>query len=211
MTMRKKRLTRKETQAQTRKRLIEAARTLFVRHGFCGTSLRDIAEEAGYSQGAFYSNFTCKDDILLELLKQHVSLEDDEIEAIMDNPALTDDEVLTAMEEWLQRFDTVIDWSILAIELQLHAIRNPPFAKRYARVWREHQRRVAVLTERIFARLSVPLPDDPQRLAAGFLAITNGLTVQEHAGRSNDVSATLMLFTRATLAAGQQVAPGEAR
>ena len=75
----RKRLSRQEAQLQTRERLIEAARSLFVQHGFAGTSLRDVAEEAGYSQGAFYSNFTCKKAVLLELLKRHVDLDDDKI------------------------------------------------------------------------------------------------------------------------------------
>lgn len=82
-TSRRKRLSRPEAQAQTREHLVEAAKRLFIECGFAGTSLRDIAEEAGYSQGAFYSNFPCKEAVLLELLKRHVALEDDKIETIV--------------------------------------------------------------------------------------------------------------------------------
>ena len=69
----RKRLSREESQAQTRMRLIETARQLFVEHGYGGTSIRDIADGAGYSQGAFYSNFASKEDVLLELSLIHIS------------------------------------------------------------------------------------------------------------------------------------------
>ncbi len=42
-----------------------AARTVFLRRGFHGASLDEIAEEAGYTKGAVYSNFAGKDDLYL--------------------------------------------------------------------------------------------------------------------------------------------------
>ena len=44
----------------TRRRLIEAAERLFVRKGFDEASVEEISETAGYSRGAFYSNFDNK-------------------------------------------------------------------------------------------------------------------------------------------------------
>jgi len=46
------------------------ARTVFLRRGFHGTTLDDIAEEAGYTKGAVYSNFESKDDLFLAILDQ---------------------------------------------------------------------------------------------------------------------------------------------
>src|SRR5690349_14325369 len=63
-----RRLTRQESQERTRMRLIEAAETLFVRNGFDDTSVDEISEMAGYSRGAFYSNFQDKDQILLAII-----------------------------------------------------------------------------------------------------------------------------------------------
>lgn len=64
----KKRLTREESKARTRAELLRAARRLFLRNGFVSTSLADIAEEAGLTKGAVYSNFESKEDLFLALL-----------------------------------------------------------------------------------------------------------------------------------------------
>ena len=64
----KKRLTREESKARTRAELLRAARRLFLRNGFVSTSLADIADEAGLTKGAVYSNFESKEDLFLALL-----------------------------------------------------------------------------------------------------------------------------------------------
>jgi AcrR family transcriptional regulator len=70
MPPRKPRLTREESKARTRAELIRAARRLFVRNGYAATSLADIAEEAGLTKGAVYSNFESKEDLFLALLEE---------------------------------------------------------------------------------------------------------------------------------------------
>src|SRR4029450_2260196 len=62
------RLTRTERQGQTRSQLLDAALRVFLRQGFHGASLDEIAEEAGYTTGAVYSNFKGKDDLFLAVL-----------------------------------------------------------------------------------------------------------------------------------------------
>ncbi|MBO3142719.1 TetR/AcrR family transcriptional regulator [Dermatophilus congolensis] len=54
--------------ARTRARLVEAATTLFVRNGVIATTVEQIAEEAGFTRGAFYSNFSDKDELIVEVL-----------------------------------------------------------------------------------------------------------------------------------------------
>ncbi|MBV8819036.1 MAG: TetR/AcrR family transcriptional regulator [Acidobacteriaceae bacterium] len=49
-------------------RLIEAAERLFIRKGFDGASVEQISEAAGYSRGAFYSNFDGKDEVFLAVI-----------------------------------------------------------------------------------------------------------------------------------------------
>ena len=77
------RLNREESQARTRNLLIEAARSEIVKKGFALASVRDIADAAGFSQGAFYSNFPDKEAILLELVQRHQSEERAKIEAAL--------------------------------------------------------------------------------------------------------------------------------
>ncbi|MGD1058555.1 MAG: helix-turn-helix domain-containing protein, partial [Solirubrobacteraceae bacterium] len=59
------RMTREQTRANTRERLLVAARSVFARSGFHGASVDEIASEAGFSTGALYSNFGGKEDLFL--------------------------------------------------------------------------------------------------------------------------------------------------
>lgn len=65
------RVNRSERKALTRRQLTVAARRVFMRRGFHGASLEEIAEEAGYTKGAVYSNFSGKDELFLEVLEEH--------------------------------------------------------------------------------------------------------------------------------------------
>src|SRR5690606_27757295 len=70
LTMQRARLTRQQSREQTRQRLLDAAHALFVQQGFGATSVEHITLAAGYSRGAFYSNFDSKRTIFLALLKR---------------------------------------------------------------------------------------------------------------------------------------------
>jgi AcrR family transcriptional regulator len=52
------RLSRAEQQQRTRAALLDAAGEVFAERGFQGASVEAIAERAGFSRGAFYSNFS---------------------------------------------------------------------------------------------------------------------------------------------------------
>jgi AcrR family transcriptional regulator len=63
----RRRRTRAEQQAETRARLLDAAAQAFAMHGFVGASIDHITDLAGYTRGAFYSNFSDKAELLIEL------------------------------------------------------------------------------------------------------------------------------------------------
>jgi AcrR family transcriptional regulator len=67
-----RRLTRAEQQARTRAALLDAAERAFAERGFQGASVEAITESAGFSRGAFYSNFTSKEQLFAELLQDRV-------------------------------------------------------------------------------------------------------------------------------------------
>jgi AcrR family transcriptional regulator len=67
MSEQPRRRTRAEQQAETRARLVEAAADVFASHGFEGASIDLITQRAGFTRGAFYSNFSDKGELLAEL------------------------------------------------------------------------------------------------------------------------------------------------
>lgn len=60
------------TRDATRQRLFEAAATVFEERGIGAASIEAIVEAAGFTRGAFYSNFATKDDLVIAMLEDHV-------------------------------------------------------------------------------------------------------------------------------------------
>ncbi|MGD2103059.1 MAG: helix-turn-helix domain-containing protein [Acidimicrobiia bacterium] len=65
-----KRMTREQARLRTRERILDAAQALFSKQGYRNTSLEEIAEKAGFSKGAVYSNWVSKEALFLELLDE---------------------------------------------------------------------------------------------------------------------------------------------
>lgn len=57
--------------SETRPRILASARQLITERGLDRVSVEAIAEHAGYTRGAFYSNFASMDVLLLALYEQH--------------------------------------------------------------------------------------------------------------------------------------------
>src|SRR3954451_16153210 len=121
------RLNREESQARTRELLIEAARSEIVKKGFALASVRDIADAAGFSQGAFYSNFPDKEAILIELVQRHQSEERAKIEAALGSAQGDAAAAMAQIEKWAASINSDPGSAILSTELQLHALRSPSF------------------------------------------------------------------------------------
>src|SRR5919108_3500916 len=82
----RRRLTRAESKARTRELLLDSAARTFARKGFAGASVEEIAESAGFSIGAVYSNFGGKEELFLELLSARASGRLREAARILDDP-----------------------------------------------------------------------------------------------------------------------------
>lgn len=173
----KQRLTREESQAQTRERLLDAARRAFARWGYGGASVDTIAAEAGYSKGAFYSNFATKETIFLELLARHMAREAAELQRLVD-PAGSSEQILSRLNSWLDQLNADVDWALLAMELQLHARRAPAFAAEFDALHAQHREALGGLIARLFALSGKAPPLPPSELAAALMALTHGLVLQ---------------------------------
>jgi AcrR family transcriptional regulator len=124
------RLSRKESQEVTRDRLRDAAAREFARRGVSAASIDTIAESAGFSRGAFYSNYRSKHELLLELLEREQKREVLAWRELIAHAATLD----AALPALAERFDAFLNGhaSLLAVELRLEAQRNPEFGEAYA-------------------------------------------------------------------------------
>ncbi len=128
--------------AATRDRLVDAAVSVFAEKGVLGASVEEICEAAGFTRGAFYSNFAGKDELCVAVLDRQMA---DQLAAL--DTALTtidiagtadlDELIRAALEVFFASRPTTRDWVLTAQELRLHAARSPVLAEAY----RDAQRR----------------------------------------------------------------------
>lgn len=188
----RQRLTREESRAQTRERLLEAARRMFARGGFGGASVDLISAEAGYSKGAFYGHFETKEAIFLELLSRHMAAEAEQLTRIIDS-GRTSGDILDSLDVWLEQMNDDADWALLAMELQLQARRSDGFAQEYDALYTRHRDRLGELVERLFALSGKTPPAPPSDLAAALMALGHGLVLQRTTyGKQGDPAGALI-------------------
>ena len=118
----RQRISRKESQLQTRERLLDAALEVFSRRGYYAASVDEIAAEAGYSKGAVYSNFSNKEELFLALIDRRFAKEAQGYPGIINlmNDGLKVEEGSDFKEEAMK--DAI--WNILMVEFFLYAIRE---------------------------------------------------------------------------------------
>src|SRR4029450_6357469 len=122
-------LTRADRQARTREELVDAADRLFTTNGFHATSIDAVADAAGYTKGAVYSNFASKEDLFFAVYERRVDSRVEEME-----------ETLTAAETVYQGMERLIadlehrrddGWLAVFFEFWAHVLRHPELRERF--------------------------------------------------------------------------------
>lgn len=116
------RLTRAESQARTRARLLEIARPMFLRDGYAATSLDKVADAAGYTRGAVYSNFRNKDELCMAVLDEIRAERAGDILAILQATTLA--ERIERFEAWAENVIGDPGWTRLELEFGVQASAN---------------------------------------------------------------------------------------
>lgn len=161
--------TRAERSAQTRAELLAAAERRFFVHGYHGTSLDDIADEAGYTKGAVYSTFKSKAGLFLALFDEVMERRLSDLRALLE-PHDSDEALFRAVAERpVDERNT--QFLLLAIEFWTHAAREPAVLEEFSQRYRRFREGLAELGPRDGALGS-------ERWAIVTLALANGLALE---------------------------------
>jgi AcrR family transcriptional regulator len=123
---------RDEQKALTRRRLIDAAETVFARRGFHGASVEEIAREAGATTGALYSNFKGKEDLFLALFEQSMVSDLREYSRSVNAGATAVEQTRGGADHFMQILHERPHYFPLFIEFWAYAIREPALRERFA-------------------------------------------------------------------------------
>jgi AcrR family transcriptional regulator len=174
----RQRLTRAERQQQTRAELLAAAHRVFLRDGFHGASLTQIAEEAGYTFGAVYSNFQNKDDLFLAVMdaesQRRIPLH---VDMLLDAPSL-EAGLRASAREYAQYARQHPNWTAVYVEFWTHAARRPELRRQVAD---RHERLLDAVTELLeeFARRwDVAFTIPVREVVRGYYALSRGMGLE---------------------------------
>jgi AcrR family transcriptional regulator len=195
-----RRLTRAQAKARTRERLLDAAGRVFAERGFTGATVEEIAESAGYSIGALYSNFAGKEELFLELLSARFAerlgswLDPGQDERI----AAATDPLAAVAGLLVELADGSPEVMLLQAEFWLYAVRHPEamvaLASRQAEQISGFERLIAPAIKRLDADVS-------RAAATSALALFQGLVRQRRVDPSS-VSDDLFVQALGWLLAG---------
>ncbi|QBS43136.1 TetR/AcrR family transcriptional regulator [Nocardia sp. CS682] len=196
------RLTRSESQARTRADLIATARDLFLADGYASTSLERVAEEAGYSKGAVYSNFRTKKELGLEVIELIHATKFAEVTELL---AAGDsfEKQLERFQEWAERTVGDVGWTMLEFEFATVSRDDPALQAALVSSLGVVRGAVAAQVQMLADTMGIELPVPAEDAATGILSMGIGLGMQ----RAIDPSIPARLITDAvrllvTLGAG---------
>lgn len=150
---------------RTKARLMRAAYEVFAEVGLDGASVEAICERAGFTRGAFYSNFSTKDELFLELVR---AVTDRKLEAVSDrvDGLRARDATLTPSELVQNVLEGTVEGLldvVLMNEIRLRAMRDDETARAYL-AWLSSlidrvQQMIEALADSYGLRLRLPARD----------------------------------------------------
>ncbi|GAB3916743.1 hypothetical protein GCM10011575_25460 [Microlunatus endophyticus] len=161
---------RSARRAQTQQRLMNSAVEVFAERGILAASVEEICERAGFTRGAFYSNFADKDELVLEMLRYYADQDVHKVEEITDllrsNAEMKGNPPGILINMALSRLfgDPSNERSAVLArhEMHLYAVRHPALRRPYQRYTEDLYHRVVTLLdgtlEAIGLEFSVDVP-----------------------------------------------------
>ncbi|MCI2416929.1 TetR family transcriptional regulator [Saccharopolyspora sp. K220] len=202
--------------AKTRERLLDAAYRQFSEHGINGTSIEAVTDDAGFTRGAFYSNFASKEELFFALAERENRLRLENLRERFDDavamlgrtgrkpdPELIEEviaDILAAQPENRQ-------WCLLNSEFRLLAMRDPAVAPQFLESSHAFQRELATMVQAALASVGLRFLIDPLHLTRLLInqfesamqeAILSGAEDAERAARDGVMNTLPSLVHRLT-------------
>jgi AcrR family transcriptional regulator len=162
--------------AETRASLIDAAFRVFADKGFGQVRIDDVCAAAGYTRGAFYSNFDSLEELFFALYDESARLMAGQV-----TEALAADDINPGVEAVIERVTATLlldrDWLLIKTDFLLHAARNPAVADRLAAHRQQLRTEIEKRLDGAHDRLTLPaaiadIPNAARAVIAAYDAVT---------------------------------------
>ncbi|MDV3449365.1 TetR/AcrR family transcriptional regulator [Bacillus safensis] len=173
----RQRKTQSERKDETRKLLINSAVENFAKYGFHGVSIDKLAENAGFSKGAFYAHFRSKAEIFLALLEQQMQLHVEKINALLaEQPSLMHfPEKMN--QQSIQRREGNRTWSLLNMEFLLYSMRNEEVRCQWSNMILQSVKQISQSIENLIKKENLTSTLSSEEIAWTILSLENGISI----------------------------------
>jgi AcrR family transcriptional regulator len=173
------RLTRKEKQAHTRTCLMQSAARVFTRRGLQQASIDEVAEDAGFTKGAFYANFKNKEELFLAMLDERFTQRIEEIERVIDGDGTAVDKARQAGDDFAAMIASDREWQRLFFEFSAYAARNDDFREELVTRYRAMRDRIAQALQVRHEELGIEAAIPFEQVATMTCMMGNGFALEK--------------------------------
>jgi AcrR family transcriptional regulator len=166
---------------QTQERLLDAALDVFAERGFHGASVEEVCERAGFSRGAFYSNYSSKTELFIALYHR----QSERTMAALDTygfPAAqaAHQDLNSLVTETMTAVPHDRRWFLINAEFTLHTVRNPAAAASFAAARAKTRERFAQHLTELLERMDLELTVPAEDVARWLFALKDGGVTQSY-------------------------------
>jgi len=173
-----RRLTNQERRAETRRCLMAAAARAFVKQGLDRTSIDRVAEDAGYTKGAFYANFNNKQELFLAMLDERFGARMEEIERVIAGEGPPAEKASRAGDVFAAMLAADPDWNRLFFEFHAYAARDKDFREELVTRYRWMRERLVTALHARAEELPISSAISAEQLATMTIAMANGFALE---------------------------------
>jgi AcrR family transcriptional regulator len=173
------RMTREQSKAQTRERLLDAARSVFASSGFHGASVEEIASAAGFSTGALYSNFGGKEDLFLVLMEREIEEHSREIAAAVARSASVAERAAGGAQVWMGMIEREPELLLLFMEFWAYGVRDRNMRPKVAASFARARELLTALIADSARELDLELEIPAEQLSVAIDALADGIARQK--------------------------------
>jgi AcrR family transcriptional regulator len=167
-----------ERKARTRESLTATARRVFLERGFHGASLEDIAEAAGFSKGAVYSNFASKAELFLAVYDAHLERRARAYAHVAITGRDPDASYRAVARFRAETERREPEWEPLLLEFWTYAARRDELRRAVSERRERFLDLIAAIIEQLAARHGVTYTLPAREVARGSAALLRGMAIE---------------------------------
>lgn len=171
-------MTREESKALTRTRLLQAARNVFLERGFHAATIETIADEAGFTIGALYSNFEGKGELFVAVFEEYVARRADEVRGAVAEYPLEDGQTSAAAVRWMEQLAIEPQWFPVFVEFWSHAVRDEQLRRKFAIPLEAVRVAIGQIVERYTQQQGIELSLSSEQVGTAINALGNGIALE---------------------------------